>query len=281
MRVTRSSGPQGPSVTVLLGLIRVKKSSLRYEKEFPRILRRRKTEPGVVAPSEAIERPKKTLSTPSKSNTRIQGRTSRSTSDESKKVVAKRGVRLLHEENALYVEEHRVFCAECHDWVKLSDIYDIEDWFNHSQVCKGPHPEVSKSTVKPPMPIKKSQPVAHKPAPKPMARPIKRSSKALTVMQPLRPRKTNVRGRSESERAKFLEKDARIAVAEPRRVLCKMCGLWIKLRNTTTYCSTPWLVHAERCEKRPKGGSEVEVRASASRESTPSGFLSSSPESES
>ena len=56
--------------------------------------------------------------------------------------------------------------------------------------------------------------------------------------------------RTEEERAELLRNDPRATQVEARRVLCGMCGLWIKLRNTTTYCPTPWFVHAERCQLR-------------------------------
>ncbi|KAF8463417.1 hypothetical protein JB92DRAFT_3066534 [Gautieria morchelliformis] len=52
--------------------------------------------------------------------------------------------------------------------------------------------------------------------------------------------------RTEAERAEALRND-------PRTILCGMCGVWIKLRNNTTYCATPWLVHAKRCRLRLEG----------------------------
>ncbi|KZT32919.1 hypothetical protein SISSUDRAFT_468598 [Sistotremastrum suecicum HHB10207 ss-3] len=37
---------------------------------------------------------------------------------------------------------------------------------------------------------------------------------------------------------------------EPRRVLCGNCNTWVKLRNTTKFCPTPWYVHIEKCRKK-------------------------------
>lgn len=55
---------------------------------------------------------------------------------------------------------------------------------------------------------------------------------------------------SSDERALELLKDPRLSAVEPRQVLCRMCGSWIKLFKHTDFSAANWRVHAEKCEIR-------------------------------
>jgi len=271
MPITRSAGPQGPSVTVLVGLMRVRKSSLRYEKEFPRAFRRRKPQSGVVAPSEPLANPSKPppqIKSKNRSNAIASG--SNSPSQEAKMAAAvKRGLALLDDGQATTVEENRVFCQICNEWIELKETYCVEDWLAHKRTCK-------KSQSGPSSP--RPKPIIVSSIVQPPSSPVTSERVEMSVTKP--PLVVRHRTRTESERAATLYNDSRIAMVEARRVRCGLCGLWIKLRNTTTFCPTPWRVHIERCAKRSTVDVSSQPALQLFRESTPSGLLSSSPESE-
>ena len=51
-------------------------------------------------------------------------------------------------------------------------------------------------------------------------------------------------------RAQELLSDPRITAVDPRQVLCRMCGSWIKLFKHTDYAPANWRTHADKCEIR-------------------------------
>ena len=55
-----------------------------------------------------------------------------------------------------------------------------------------------------------------------------------------------------------LKDDVRIDKFDAHRVLCKMCGAWVKLHNVRTYDLWNWHRHAEKCELRP-GHMDLEI----------------------
>ncbi|KAF8512829.1 hypothetical protein JB92DRAFT_2830645 [Gautieria morchelliformis] len=122
------------------------------------------------------------------------------------------------------VEERRVLCGRCTTWVYLQDIYCLHSWESHLSKC---------------IPTQNTN-----------------SRQATKVDGKIKAERS--KHRTEAERAEALRNDPRTSRVEPRRVLCGMCGVWIKLRNNTTYCATPWLVHAQKCRlSRRKGKASV------------------------
>ncbi|KAF8586412.1 hypothetical protein K439DRAFT_950910 [Ramaria rubella] len=134
------------------------------------------------------------------------------------KALEKRALSLLHDSRVTSLEERRVLCNGCSEWISLRDKYCISSWNSHISTCLPPH------------------------EPRPVPRVEEVKSKSEGSRSP--------KHRTEEQRAELLRSDPRLRLVESRRVLCGMCGLWIKLRNTTTYCPTPWFVHKERCAKR-------------------------------
>ena len=53
--------------------------------------------------------------------------------------------------------------------------------------------------------------------------------------------------RTEDERIEYLRAHPYVAKFEAYRVLCALCGKWIKLRRNSTYCSIPWDAHHKSC----------------------------------
>ena len=58
-------------------------------------------------------------------------------------------------------------------------------------------------------------------------------------------------GKVETRRINALKEDTRIETFDAHRVLCKMCGSWVRLHNVRTHDLWNWQRHAEKCELRP------------------------------
>ena len=58
------------------------------------------------------------------------------------------------------------------------------------------------------------------------------------------------RRRNADQRAAALRADKLLEEVEPSRVLCKMCGKWVQLRQDSTYCAYPWVQHRAKCLKK-------------------------------
>jgi len=209
MPVTRSTGGQGPYVTVIVSLSVLKKSSLRYEKHKMGVVRKPRSsrpQPKAILVPQPPKNTKR-ASTPIV-NSNIAALNDAETYT---KTVEKRALLLLYDQNVVSVEEHRVLCAGCIKWIPLQDKYCLQGWGAHVAHCR---------------------PLAERRPP----------TKAEV--------NDKLKHRTEKERAEILRCDPRCHAVEERRVLCGLCGLWIKLRNNTTYCTTPWMVHVKRCSIR-------------------------------
>ncbi|KIJ41117.1 hypothetical protein M422DRAFT_68395 [Sphaerobolus stellatus SS14] len=212
MAITRSSDVQGPCVTVLIGITVLKKSSLRAEKSFDiEAMARASSSSSPSLPLDAV---------------RVEPYKSPHILVETPPMdVARRAYRLFHDPRLTCVEETRGFCAGCQLWIPFENsIYSTATWDIHVALCR-------------PLLALKPEIIRNQPARNPIDNKLKKEAGAKWS-----------RHRTEEERAKFLRNDPRAVEVEPRRVLCALCGGWIKLRNTTTYCPTPWLIHANRCE---------------------------------
>ncbi|KAF8512328.1 hypothetical protein JB92DRAFT_3117228 [Gautieria morchelliformis] len=143
------------------------------------------------------------------------------------------------------IEEYRVLCAFCENWIELrrDRRYCPITWTAHKTRC------VSR--------LRKLGP-----KPRPVTKKVKREHMAASVDPPegendgLHPSfeqrlysssgSVQIR-RTEEERVKFLESDPRATMVEAHRILCAICGRWIQLRKNSTYCTAPWVQHARKC----------------------------------
>lgn len=60
-----------------------------------------------------------------------------------------------------------------------------------------------------------------------------------------------INDKAETRRINALKTDVRIDTFDAHRVLCKMCGCWVKLHNVRTHDLWNWQRHAEKCELKP------------------------------
>lgn len=60
-----------------------------------------------------------------------------------------------------------------------------------------------------------------------------------------------ISGKAETRRISALKADTRIDSFDAHKVLCNMCGSWVRLHNVRTYDLWNWQRHAEKCELRP------------------------------
>ena len=151
------------------------------------------------------------------------------------KPIEKRALCLLRDPHASLVEEHRILCGGCGTWVPLQDEYCLSSWNTHAMNCMVIQERYDRKYVYP-IP---QQPVCLR--------------RMRTVSEDNISRIHSFSRTTEEERSQFLRDDSRLLEVEPRRVLCGLCGTWIKLRQNTRYCKTPWLVHVEKCSKRYVG----------------------------
>ncbi|TFK48363.1 hypothetical protein OE88DRAFT_518359 [Heliocybe sulcata] len=75
------------------------------------------------------------------------------------------------------------------------------------------------------------------------------SSKPSTSSTPSPP-PSNGRRLNAEQRAAYLRADPLIAHVEPNRVFCSVCEKWVQLRQDSTYCAYPWVMHRGKCVKR-------------------------------
>ncbi|KAF8489418.1 hypothetical protein BU17DRAFT_72754 [Hysterangium stoloniferum] len=204
MPVTRSTGGQGPYVTVIVSLsvlkkIKPKRGScvFRYEKHKMGVVRKPRTSRPQPKAILVPQPPKKTKNT---STTIITSDiiTLNDAAEPDPKAAEKRALLLLFDPDVVSVEEQRLLCAGCVKWVPLQDKYCLKSWRAHAATCR---------------PLAERRPPPTKPDPH-----------------------DRLKHRTEEERAELLRRDPRCHTVEERRVLCALCGLWIKLRNNTTYC---------------------------------------------
>ncbi|KZT25293.1 hypothetical protein NEOLEDRAFT_1241778 [Neolentinus lepideus HHB14362 ss-1] len=61
------------------------------------------------------------------------------------------------------------------------------------------------------------------------------------------------------QRAAFLRADPLAARVEPNRVFCGVCAKWVQLRQDSTYCAYPWVMHRGKCVRRRERRQEREA----------------------
>ncbi|KIJ23204.1 hypothetical protein M422DRAFT_786245, partial [Sphaerobolus stellatus SS14] len=148
------------SVTVLVALTRVKKASLRYKKEYPRTLHRRRahllaSENANGSSQSGKESPRRTrliqrtrpLATNGTNSVPITPLT-----PSPRRTLTQRALTLFQDPRIRSVEEGRVLCVGCDEWVQFNSrekggkeeeegkdwrgIYDVEGWERHVEACE-------------------------------------------------------------------------------------------------------------------------------------------------
>ncbi|KDQ57282.1 hypothetical protein JAAARDRAFT_47872 [Jaapia argillacea MUCL 33604] len=62
--------------------------------------------------------------------------------------------------------------------------------------------------------------------------------------------KTPTRRLNAEQRAAFLRADPLIGQVEANRVYCTLCEKWVQLRQDSSYCAYPWVMHRGKCLRR-------------------------------
>ncbi|KIJ41122.1 hypothetical protein M422DRAFT_780530, partial [Sphaerobolus stellatus SS14] len=149
------------SVTVLVALTRVKKASLRYKKEYPRTLHRRRAH--LLASGNANGSSQSGKESPRR--TRLIQRTRPLATNGTnslpitpltpspRRTLTQRALTLFQDPRIRSVEEGRVLCVGCDEWVQFNSrekggkegegegkdwrgIYDVEGWERHVEGCE-------------------------------------------------------------------------------------------------------------------------------------------------
>ncbi|KAI5121436.1 hypothetical protein M0805_006197 [Coniferiporia weirii] len=181
------------------------------------------------------------------------------TSKGPKSTLEERALLLLQDSRISAVEPQQVMCRMCGHWVKLFKHTDFSpaNWRTHAEKCElrtGWKARVQKEpgdtftlTIPGPNPASTSAPPATTFTAEELSRNIS-TSHSKELLESGAPPASRRSVKSTADRQRLLDLDVRAKMREPHRVLCALCGIWVKLHNTREYDLWNWQRHAEKCE---------------------------------